>query len=184
MTDARSQAVGRVDITSIDALTAALIAAVCGPNGSGAQQVVWSDRGSQLLLHVDSLQVRLVNTMLVVAIDTETVEFGKAPLIVRFIFGTDKDPAALVASTDETAHGHPVIAARWGELFRSVVWAAVVRLSVAQATKGGLQPRSISLREDHIAFGSDEPVSVRQLADEHRRARLASAPPGSGDGMS
>jgi hypothetical protein len=177
MADPLAQAAGRVDTWPVDALASAFRDAVRGPKNSDALRVVWNDRGAQLMLYVDSLLVRVVETMLVVAVDTETVEFGRAPLIVRFVFGADSDMATLVAATDETAHGHPVIAARWGELFRSVIWAALVRLVVTLAGKGGLQARSISLGEDQLTVRSDAPASIRQLAQEHVRAGRPGKPP-------
>jgi hypothetical protein len=181
MADTSAQAPGRVDTWSVDTLASAFRDAVRGSMDSDALHVVWNDRGAQLLLYVDSLLVRVVKTMLVVAVDTETVEFGRAPLIVRFVFGADSDPATLVAVTDETAHGHPVIAARWGELFRSVIWAALVRLLVAQAAKGGLRPFSISLHEDQLKVRSEAPVPIRPLAQEHVRAQASGQPLQAGD---
>src|SRR6185312_2434993 len=98
--------------------------AVCGPSHPGSATVIWSDGGAQILLHVGQLQAITQGSVLVVAVDTESAEFGVAPLVVRFVFGSEQDPGFLIAATDETALGHPQVAARWGELFRDVIWAA------------------------------------------------------------
>lgn len=182
VTDAASSSQRRTDVLPVDALTLALRAAVLGPANAGSAQVVWADRGSQILLDVRSLQAHLAGHLLVVAVDTETTEFGKAPLIVRFVFGDDKDPAALVAVTDDTAHGNPGIAARWGALFRNVIWAAIVRMSVAKAATRGLQPVAITLGDNHLQLVAQPAVSIPDLARAHidaLRRESPAPPPGS-----
>lgn len=148
-------------------LAAAFRAALCGPEHARSPEVVWSDRGSQILLHVGKLQVRLATATLVVAVETESVEFGVAPLVVRFVFGADGGPSSLVAATDATALGHPDVAARWGDLFRDVIWAALARLvdlRSADSAPGGLRvhPRG-------LAVEVQKPFSAVDLAVEHRR---------------
>lgn len=175
MTDAANSSQRRVDVLPVDQLTLAVRAAVVGPADPKSPQVVWSDRGSQILLDVATLQVHLAADLLVVAVDTETTEFGKAPLIVRFVFGNDKDPASLVAVTDDTAHGHPSIATRWGTLFRDVVWAAIVRLSVAKAATHGLQPAAITLADNELQLIAQPAVSIPDLARAHVDALRAEA---------
>jgi hypothetical protein len=129
--------------------------------------VVWADGGDRIVLQVDRLQVRTSGSVLVVAVDTESAEFGSAPLIARFVFGTEQDPAMLVAATDAAPLGHPQVAARWGELFRSVVWAAFARL--VEVTAAGQQPGRIRLHEGGLEITVQERVSIRDLAHAHFR---------------
>jgi len=145
----------------------ALRGALTGAARAGEPDVIWEDRGAQILLHVGKLQVRLLDNVLVVAVDTETAEFGATALIVRFVFGSARDPAARVASSDETVHGHPLVAARWGALFRGVIWSAVVRMSEAHAGERGRTPKSIVIRKDQLHFAADPPTSLRALAVAH-----------------
>jgi hypothetical protein len=155
------------DRIAADSLTEWLRDALTGREHVGAPAVVWEDRDARVLLHVAKLQVRTAKTALVVAIDTETEEFGVAPLVVRFVFGTARSAAALVAATDEEVLGHPQVAARWGELFRSVIWAAIVRLSEAHAGERGQRPRSMSILGDHLRLASEPPVDVAAIARAH-----------------
>jgi hypothetical protein len=164
------------DELRVDAVTAALRDALTGPRDAGAPVVVWSDRGSQLVLHVGKLQLRALENTLVVAVDTQSAEFGVVPLIVRFVFGGRDDPASLVAATDDGALGHPAIAARWGTLFRDVIWAALVRLLVSHSDSHGLAPASVEIGPDRFVFAARPEVSVRDLAERHHRARLAEVP--------
>jgi len=141
--------------------------ALTGAAQRGASEVVWEDRGSQLVLHVGALQVRALDNTLVVAVDAETAEFGVTPLIVRFVFGGARDSAALVASSDETVHGHPLVAARWGPLFRGVIWSAIVRLSEAHAGERGLRPTAIVIGKGRLEFAAKPPVPIQKLAITH-----------------
>lgn len=155
-------------------------ASLSGAEHADSPEIVWSDCGSQILLHVGKLQVRLAKATLVVAVDTESVEFGVAPLVVRFVFGADGGPSSLVAATDADALGHPDVAARWGDLFRDVIWAAfsrLVDLHSGEGVPGGLtvQPRGLSV-------AVQKPFSTVDLAVAHRRGlveeKLRDAPRG------
>ena len=148
-----------------DTITKAFQDAVCGPAHLGSPEVIWSDGGAQILLHVGKLQAIPQGNVLVVAVDTESAEFGVAPLVVRFVFGSEQDPGFLVAATDETALGHPQVAARWGELFRDVIWAAFARL--AEVSAAGSSPAGVRVRPDGLELLTQEPVPVLQLARDH-----------------
>jgi len=140
--------VDRTSTAPLADLTAALQASLTGPANVGATAVVWSDRGSQILLDVAHLHVTTVPGALVVGVDTSTVEHGSAPLIVRFVLGQEAAGGALVASTDADALGHPDVAARWGALFRDVVWAALLRYVDTHARAQGLRAASLAVRSD------------------------------------
>ena len=147
------QEASHVDNVPIDAVTKALRDALTGPAHAGVPTVVWSDRGAQLLLLLDTLAARTMKDLLVVAVDTECIEYGRTTLIVRFSLSTDPKGGTLVAATDGAAHGQPSVAARWGELFRDVVWAAIVRLHVASARAAGMHPHSITIGHEVLSFG-------------------------------
>ncbi|MGH8891779.1 MAG: hypothetical protein ACRDWY_00485 [Actinomycetes bacterium] len=155
----------------MDGVAVAVREALCGPNHGGQPEVVWSDGGAQVLLHVGRLQVRTAKDTLVVAVDTETAEFGVAPLMVRFVFGSEGGPASLVAATDAHALGHPQVVARWGELFRDVVWAGFARL--VEVTGGGNPPIRLHVDKDRLEIGFDKPFSVLDLAHTHVQDRVA-----------
>lgn len=157
------------DQLSTQALRSALVTAITGPSHAHEPAVLWEDRGGQVLMRVATLSVHLVENTLVVAIDTETAEFGRAPLIVRFQLGGPHDNAGLVAASDATALGHPEIAARWGALYRSVLWSALLRLVEHHANERGEQPHSLSLHGDHVRVLASPRTVARELALQHVR---------------
>jgi hypothetical protein len=148
-----------------DTITKAFQDAVCGPAHLGSPEVIWSDGGAQILLYAAKLRAITQGNVLIVAVDTESAEFGVAPLIVRFVFGSEQEPAFLVAATDETALGHPQVAARWGDLFRDVIWAAFARL--AQVSAAGKTPAGLRLSPAGLELTTLDPVPVVQTAREH-----------------
>jgi hypothetical protein len=150
-----------------DTLATAFRDALCGPTHRGSPQVIWSDGDARILLHAGKLQVRTVDTTLLVAVDTESAEYGVAPLIARFVFGREGGPASLVAATDATAFGHPGVVARWGELFREVVWAAFARL--VEVTSGDQMPGGVEFRPEGLRLTVQEPFSAVDLAAAHLR---------------
>src|SRR5689334_19377226 len=93
-----------------------------------AKQVIWVDAGDEVLVHLDSIKVRLLDRAIVVSLDLEADQTGRAPLIVTFSLGGVRDQAGLVATTDELPHGNPMLAARWGRLVQSALWAALMGL--------------------------------------------------------
>ncbi len=156
-----------VRVLPLDTLGATFQAAITGPDHLGSPEVIWSDGGARILLHVAKLQVRTSGSAIIVAVDTESQEFGVAPLIVRFVFGSGDGPASLVASTDAAALGHPQVGARWGELFRDVIWAAITRLIDAQSQ--GKAAGAIHVLADSLHLTVQESFSLVDLARAHRQ---------------
>jgi hypothetical protein len=160
----------RVAKVSLEALGEAFRQAVRGPKHPDDPEVVWTDGGAQIVLHVGKLQVRAINNAILVAVDTESAEFGVAPLMTRFVFGADKGPASLVAATDANALGHPQVAARWGDLFRDVIWAAFARL--VEVVGEGRTPVAIRIGSDLMEIAFERSVSVVSLATTHLQDRV------------
>jgi hypothetical protein len=154
------------------AVAAAFRDAVCGPKHGGSPEVIWTDGGAEILLHVRKLQVRAVQNAILVAVDTESAEFGVAPLMTRFVFGVEKGPASLVAATDANVLGQPQVAARWGELFRDIIWAAFARLVEVRAD--GSTPVAIKVGSDQLQIEFEKSVSLVALARSHLQNRVAS----------
>ena len=129
-------------------------------------RVIWDDGGDQVLLHVDTVVVKLVKRFVFVSADFETDQTGRGPLIVALAFGSTEDGAGLVATTDEQPHGHPVIAARWGRIFQQVVWTALLSAARAHATERGKAPQTLHVLNGALRFGAAAPVDLRASALE------------------
>lgn len=157
----------KADVLTSGALHAAVRAALAGPGNEHADSIVWRDRGAQILLDLASLQVHNSPALCVVAVDTETSEFGRLPLIARFVLAHPDASASLVAATDDTPLGDPRIAARWGELFRDVVWTALVRQVVVHAEAKGGQARGLRASAEGFHVDVDD-RGISDLVEQHR----------------
>ena len=152
-----------------DAIGARIRAALAGQPGSSsaslgpAAAVVWEDAGDEVLVHLDSLQVRLPERMVVISVDLESDQTGRGPVIVRFVFGSTEDALGMVAATDELAHGNPELATRWGDVVRDVAWAALIGTVEEHARERGLAPQAIHFVRGNIRLRttSDVPLSDR-----------------------
>lgn len=161
----RSSSSGSSVRLPLETIAEAIRASLCGPDHEGRPEVIWTDGGSQILLHVSKLQLHLTDAAVVVAVDTESTEFGVAPLMVRFVFGREDGPTSLVAATDARAFGDLRVAARWGDLFRDVVWASLAR--VVDAVSGGRTPAGIALQPEGFVLRYEKQFSIRDLAISH-----------------
>jgi hypothetical protein len=104
--------------------------------GHDAQAVVWAERGSEAIVHLDSLELALHDGGLTVDIDLETLETGRAALHVILALAASNERPNLVAVTGRRSRGDPVLAARWGRVLEDAVWAAVVAIADERAGDG------------------------------------------------
>jgi hypothetical protein len=124
------------------------------PTQASAAQVIWVDAGDEVLVHLDSVQVRLLNRTIIVSVDLETDQTGRAPLIVPFVLGGLRDPAGLIATTHELARGNRLLAARWGSVLQSALWAALTGLAKDHADERGLDTYAIHVLPGRIRLKS------------------------------
>jgi hypothetical protein len=124
------------------------------------KQVIWVDAGDEVLVHLDSVSARVLNRNLLVSADLETDQTGRSPLVVVFATGAAGDPAGLVAVTDELPRGNPILAARWGPILRSAVWAGLLGMATDFASKYKLAPRAITATQGVLVFQAGAPLTV------------------------
>jgi hypothetical protein len=127
----------------------------------GGRPVVWSDRGDEVLVHVESTRTKVVGGSLLVSIDLESDQTGRQPLVVVFACGANDDPAGLYCVTDELPHGNPVLAARWGRAVQDAIWSALLALATQHAAQTGEAPRGLTLHDGAVKLVAGKPLSTR-----------------------
>jgi hypothetical protein len=120
--------------------------------------VVWVEKGDEVLVHLESTQVRLQGGCLLVSVDLETDQTGRQPLIMAFSLSNGTDGAGLIATTDELPRGNGMLAARWGEAVQSAVWASLLKMSQQHAFERLKAPQGISISGDSLHFHADVPL--------------------------
>jgi hypothetical protein len=147
-----------VDVTALPAGPSSVAGVPSGP----LSRVVWVDGGDEALVHLDSLTTKIVGATLVVSVDLETDQTGRAPVTVRFALGDGSDPAGLIAATDEVAGGHPLLVSRWGEAVTAAAWSALVGLGVDHADQRGGVAGHLTIDSGHLVLRARTPVTLQR----------------------
>jgi len=130
------------------------------PAAAASGAVIWVDAGSEVVAHLDSIQTRLLKGTLLVSSGLETDQTGRSPLIVALTLSADpKDPAGLVATTDEYPRGHGQLAARWGRPLQAAVWASLLSIAQDHAAQHSGVPHAITITEGRLTLQAGPPLS-------------------------
>ena len=155
------------DTFSPAALSVAIGARLSGPSADGAvlaeavgNQVVWVDSGDEVLVHLDSIQARILDRLVLISIELESDQTGRTPLIVTFALGSATDPAGLVAITDEYPRGDGRLAARWGEAVQAALWSTLLSLAQEHAAERGKAPSGISAMAGILTLHAGKPIGA------------------------
>ena len=149
--------------TEIGPLLAPRLAGVAA-DGSGtvpgaASQVVWVDRGDEVLVHLDSVATQISGQTVLVSIDLECDQTGRTPLIVAFALG-DSDTAGLIVATDEYPRGNGLLASRWGTAVQAAAWSALLSLASDHASERSLEPLGLAVSGGQLHLHAGAPLRI------------------------
>ena len=134
------------------------------PGAADLTQVVWVDAGSEVLVHLDSIQTSISAGMLLISVDFECDQIGRAALVAVFAMNSGTDAAGLFAATDELPRGNGLLAARWGKIFQNAIWAALTGLVSDHAAERKLAPLGLVATANGLTLHSGPALDVRQFA--------------------
>jgi hypothetical protein len=123
-------------------------------------QVIWVDGVNEVLVHLDSTKVRILDGMLLVSVDLETDQTGRTPLVCTFALGTTGDQAGLVATAEEFPRGNGSLAATWGRQFQQAVWSSILSLANDHANERNQAPRGIFASAGKLSLNAGSPIVV------------------------
>ncbi|MGH9056263.1 MAG: hypothetical protein ACRDYY_10460 [Acidimicrobiales bacterium] len=127
-------------------------------------KVVWVDAGDEIVAHLDSLTVKILDGAIVMSLDLEDDATGRAPVVVRFAVSSATDQAGLIAATDEVAGGNPTFAARWGKSVQDAAWGALLGLAQEHAAAHAQAPQGISAVAGALRLHLEAPVDLTQAS--------------------
>lgn len=118
-------------------------------------KVIWVDHGNEVLVHLDSTQVKVLDRMVLVSVDLETDQTGRTPLVCSFAVGGPGELGGLVATTDDVPHGLGLLASAWGKQLQTAVWSTLMGLANDHASERSLTPRGLAATAGqlHLAAG-------------------------------
>lgn len=128
----------------------------------GRERVVWSHRGSEVLVHLDRTRVRVLDGYVLVAIVLETEQTGVQELTVPFAVGTEERLAGMLAVTERHPRGHRALGETWGEGVIATAWRAVLEVAGVIAALRGSDGNDQPLRAGAIVAGRGEVAVVPQ----------------------
>ena len=123
-------------------------------------QVVWVDAGDEVLVHLESIAVRIGARNLLISVDLETDQTGRQPLIVSFALSTGSDAAGLVAVTDDLPRGNGILAARWGRILQNALWACLLGIGQDHGASQNGVPRAFTIANGLLNIQPGPPLSV------------------------
>ena len=137
-----------------DILTAALVDVL----GGGAPAVVWTDAGSEVLVHCAQARLTALagdDAAVRATVPLESVETGRVELRVLVALGPDGDPAVAAASTSPPG----LLTTRWGRAVEDAVHTALASAAaVPTAPPRGDGPTGIATPRRPVAATVSEPV--------------------------
>ena len=124
--------------------------------------VVWADAGSEVLVHLDSVQVKINDGSVLVSVELDCDQTGRTPLVVVLAVGSPTDSAGLLAMTDRLPRGNGMLAARWGAALQTAVWASLLGMANDQAAAVSAAPIGISAVKGVLTLHTGDPLVVTQ----------------------
>jgi len=125
-----------------------------------ATSVVWVDAGSEVMVYLDSVKVKIAGNVVAVSIDLESDQTGRTPLIVTLALGATGDLAGMLAVTDDLPRGNGLLAARWGGAVTSAVWSALLGLLQDFASERRLNPAGFAVMPGVLRLVADNPILI------------------------
>lgn len=149
-------------------LAAELAARLAGSSSDGSQLVnvnpgtiIWVEHGDEVVVHLDSVQVRLLTGSLLVSVDLETDQTGRATLVAAFALGAATDLAGLTAVTDDLPKGLGALSARWGKTLQAAIWASLLGFAQDAAAQQGGAPIGLAVSQGSLTVISGTPLSAQ-----------------------
>lgn len=130
------------------------------PEGERPGKVIWVDAGDEVLAHLDSLKIRLLDSLIVASIDLECDQTGRTPLVCVFATGRSTDEAGLLVTTDELPRGNALLAARWGEVVQNAIWSVLTNLLRDHADERRIMPVGLSATTGALQLIAAPPLNV------------------------
>jgi hypothetical protein len=125
-----------------------------GGLGAAPDHVIWVENGHELLVHLDSLIVRVRPGLVLVSLDVEADQAGRTTVVVPFAVSEEGNAGSLIAVTEESPRGDPAIVSPWGATIQEALWAALLGIAADAADRLGHLPTAIAAAEGALQVQS------------------------------
>ena len=97
---------------------------VISPDGS--EDIVWSEDGSEVVVHCSSLDASIGDGSLQVTVEMSCDQCPRSAITVTFFIGKSDDLSNLYGVREQAPSGPKVLVGRWGRPFQDVVWSTMI----------------------------------------------------------
>ena len=112
------------DIISVDA--SSITAHIRNLISKDSTDVVWSEDGSEVVVHTSSLSVEIGDGSLTASIEMSCDQCPRSAIVASFFLGKSDDLSNLNGVREQAPAGPKVLVGRWGRPFQDVVWSAML----------------------------------------------------------
>lgn len=112
------------DIISVDA--SSITAHIRNLISKDSTDVVWSEDGSEVVVHTSSLSVEIGDGSLTASIEMSCDQCPRSAIVASFFLGKSDDLRNLNAVREQAPAGPKILVGRWGRPFQDVVWSALL----------------------------------------------------------
>lgn len=116
-------------------------------------RVIWVENGHELLVHLDSLAVRLRPGLMLALLEVEADQTGRTTVVVPFAL-SEPGQGGLVAVTEERPRGDPAVVAHWGSPLQEALWAALLGIATDAAGQHGHMPTELAAGDGMLQLRS------------------------------
>jgi hypothetical protein len=119
------------------------------PSDASPDKVIWVDYGDEVLVHLDSLRTAVVGDSVLVSLDLETDETGRAAVVVPFAVGSGPD-GGFTFVTEELPRGPEILVRRWGAAVQEAADAALLDLAGEHASERSGRPGALYVKDGQL----------------------------------
>jgi hypothetical protein len=130
------------------------------------RRVVWTRRGNEATVHLDSIRVAVDDGVLLVGLTLDTDQTGPQELTAVLAVGGKKRTAGLLAVAEERPRGHGDLAATFAEAVIASAWRGILLVVASVAASAGKDAHGDPLVPVALT-ASREGLTVHTIAD-HR----------------
>lgn len=126
--------------------------------------VIWVNGSNEVLVHLDSTQVKILDGMLLVSVDLECDQIARTPLVCAFALSNASDATGLLATADQYPRGDGSLAASWGQQLQEAVWSSILSLANDHADERNLSPRGIVATAGKLSLSAGAAIALKGTA--------------------
>ena len=121
-------------------------------SGGQTSDVVWTEDGSEVIVHTDTLQINAQTGLLTISVEMSCDQTGRSTVTVRFFIGDQDDLSNLVGVKEESPDGPPILVGRWAQPLQDVVWSVLLEQGEMISSSDGATLRGVGAGDDAIWY--------------------------------